>query len=428
MNVMTMLKKTLALVLVFALFLVLIPVPAMAAETDGTEGTETECTHEKFDEYVYAPTCTEQGYTLYICATNACPYNYKDNYVDALGHAYEETARYEPDCVINGSVEYACTRENCNDHYEEILEAPGHVFEEVTVDGVTSFECKNCDYGYTDEPDTDEHDYFSIVYDPTCEEEGYTLHTCSICGDTYTTDHVDALGHSYTATVYAPTCTEDGITVNTCANCGDTYYTEPVDALGHNYVTSVVAPTCTTAGYTAHTCTACGDTYTTDPATVLGHSYTVKVTSSGTTYTCKTCGYTYTKQAAAASYKKVSTFSAGSSYVIAVYNGRTAYALTHANNKISATKITISGGKVTSTVTEDMLWDYAAGKLSYEDDGVTYNLHSSGTTLTLSTSTYSFVTYSTNKLKVGSYYLRYTSGTIKGNRTAGTTYLMEETK
>ena len=35
---------------------------------------------------VTAPTCTEQGYTTYTCA---CGDSYVDDYVDALGHTYE---------------------------------------------------------------------------------------------------------------------------------------------------------------------------------------------------------------------------------------------------------------------------------------------------------------------------------------------------
>ena len=33
---------------------------------------------------------------------------------------------------------------------------------------------------------TCEHSYESVVTDATCTEGGYTTHTCSLCGDTYT--------------------------------------------------------------------------------------------------------------------------------------------------------------------------------------------------------------------------------------------------
>ncbi|MBQ7416211.1 MAG: endonuclease, partial [Oscillospiraceae bacterium] len=50
--------------------------------------------------------------------------------------------------------------------------------------------------------------------------------------------------HSYTSSVTAPTCTEDGETVYTCSLCGDSY-SEPIDATGHTYVDGV--------------CSACGE-------------------------------------------------------------------------------------------------------------------------------------------------------------------------
>ena len=50
------------------------------------------------------------------------------------------------------------------------------------------------------------HDYQDVVTEPTCTTDGYTTHTCSICGDSYTDSEVAALGHT----------TDNG----TCENCG----------------------------------------------------------------------------------------------------------------------------------------------------------------------------------------------------------------
>ena len=44
-------------------------------------------TGHKYVDTVIAPTCTEQGYTMYTCSR--CSDNYKDTYVDALRHEYE---------------------------------------------------------------------------------------------------------------------------------------------------------------------------------------------------------------------------------------------------------------------------------------------------------------------------------------------------
>ena len=45
--------------------------------------------------------------------------------------------------------------------------------------------------------ETEAHIYLTVsVTAPTCEEQGYTTHTC-ICGDYYTDNYIDALGHNF---------------------------------------------------------------------------------------------------------------------------------------------------------------------------------------------------------------------------------------
>ena len=75
------------------------------------------------------------------------------------------------------------------------------------------------------------HNYTTKVVAPTCTEKGYTLHTCTNCGNNYKDTYTNALGHDYEETVIAPTETEKGYTLHTCKRCGDSYkdnYTEPV--------------------------------------------------------------------------------------------------------------------------------------------------------------------------------------------------------
>ena len=40
------------------------------------------------------------------------------------------------------------------------------------------------------------HDYASAVTEPTCTEQGYTTHTCTVCGDSYVDSETAALGHT----------------------------------------------------------------------------------------------------------------------------------------------------------------------------------------------------------------------------------------
>lgn len=66
---------------------------------------------------------------------------------------------------------------------------------------------------------------------------------------------------SYSEQTVAATCTSEGYTVHTCEKCGESYTDNQVAALGHSYAEEIVAPNCFAEGYTKHICTACGDTY-----------------------------------------------------------------------------------------------------------------------------------------------------------------------
>ncbi len=96
------------------------------------------------------------------------------------------------------------------------------------------------------------HNYVSTVTEPTCTEQGYTIHTCSGCGESYVDCYSDPLGHDYVAVVTAPTCTEQGFTTHTCSICGDFYVGDYVDALGHDFVGGV----CTVCGEPDPNCAA----------------------------------------------------------------------------------------------------------------------------------------------------------------------------
>ena len=155
-------------------------------------------------------------------------------------------------------------------------------------------------------------------------------------------------------------------------------------------------------------------------------------------YTCERCGDSCSESLAVSySYGKVSMFTSGENYVITLYSNKKYYALSHENNKISAVQVTVSNNEITSEVTEDMLWSYNSNKLSYVDNGTTYYLYAGSSnswwggwfgsaTLSVSSSNSSSVSISGSKVKVGSYYLRYSSGNITVNRSAGTSYLYQQ--
>ena len=119
-----------------------------------------------------------------------------------------------------------------------------------------------------------EHTYETEVVAPTCTEQGYTLHTCTGCGDSYKDTYVSALGHSYGEPSWA--WSEDYTNATATFTC--TNDSEHVDTLTATIKDEVTTPaTCTTDGekdYTA-TVTFNNQTYT-DVKTVTvektGHS------------------------------------------------------------------------------------------------------------------------------------------------------------
>ena len=69
------------------------------------------------------------------------------------------------------------------------------------------------------------HSYSDTVTPPSCIEQGYTTHTCSVCGSSYVDSYVNALGHDWDEGVVTvqPTDSKDGEKRFTCARCQETY-------------------------------------------------------------------------------------------------------------------------------------------------------------------------------------------------------------
>ena len=228
-------------------------------------------TAHSYTSTVIAPTTSAQGYTLHTCSV--CGASYKDNYTDKVHtHNYTSQVTRTATCAATGVRTYTCS---CGDSYTETI------------------------------PKT-AHKYTEKVIAPTTTAQGYTLHTCSICGNSYKDNYTDKLAvhtHSYTSKVTkSATCAATGVRTYTCS-CGDSY-TETIPKTAHKYTEKVIAPTTTAQGYTLHTCSICGNSYKdnyTDKLAVHTHSYTSKVTKSATcaatgvrTYTCS-CGDSYTE-------------------------------------------------------------------------------------------------------------------------------------
>lgn len=199
---------------------------------------------------------------------------------------------------VNGGYPILVWQKLAEGQSEHTLEVTTVVAPTCTEQGYTVYTCTACgDEVKADFVPATGHSYEASVVAPTCEKDGYTNHVCSVCGDSYRDNYVDAAGHQYTDTVTAPTCTASGYTTHTCSVCGHSYVDSVVPATGHTYTESVTAPTCTASGYTTYTCSACGDSYVADYVDAAGHdceTETVPATCLGYGFvreSCKHCDY-----------------------------------------------------------------------------------------------------------------------------------------
>ena len=140
--------------------------------------------------------------------------------------------------VINGT-EHSLTNNSDDGKYDEIVVV---TTETKTITVATTSSAKRCMVNsivFIVEKLDHEHNYTSVVTDPTCTEDGYTTYTCSICKHSYVEAGEEKKGHSYNEVVTTePTCTEKGEKTLTCSACGDSK-TEEIDTIEHNYVGGV---------------------------------------------------------------------------------------------------------------------------------------------------------------------------------------------
>ncbi len=99
------------------------------------------------------------------------------------------------------------------------------------------------------------HAYRSEVIAPTCTAQGYTAHTCPICGERYLDSFTDALGHAY-----IQEAAETGSTAMICTRCGERDTDPPPAESEHSYSYTVSEPpTAEKPGILTGTCIRCGD-------------------------------------------------------------------------------------------------------------------------------------------------------------------------
>ena len=83
------------------------------------------------------------------------------------------------------------------------------------------------------------HDYKVEVIQPTCTEMGYTIHTCTRCGDTYQDGYTKATGHKPGDWIIdrQPTTDTEGSKHKECQECGETLDTQPMEKIQNEATT-----------------------------------------------------------------------------------------------------------------------------------------------------------------------------------------------
>lgn len=188
--------------------------------------------HSWKKEKTVAPTCTEQGYTVYKCAYNlfgvGCTATKKDDFVPALDHNMSDWIVVEATCTTAGEKYQVCQRSGCNhkvveegyaeahpalDHdfegAEWVIEAPtcttpGQRYQVCKRDGCNQ---KNIDEAYAEAHPALGHVWGKYVDDdkPGCQQQTETAHcTREGCTATDTEDRANfgpggnPLPHKYT--------------------------------------------------------------------------------------------------------------------------------------------------------------------------------------------------------------------------------------
>ena len=150
------------------------------------------------------PTCTKTGVKTYTCTDSGCGET-KIEVIASLGHSWNTaTVTTEPTCTTTGVKSSTCAR--CDTVKTETVKALGHSYGEWIIDlnptetetGLKHRVCSTCQdceelviavLGHT-------HNYTSVVTPPTCNNDGYTTHTC-VCGEYYVDSYREKLDHSY---------------------------------------------------------------------------------------------------------------------------------------------------------------------------------------------------------------------------------------
>ena len=160
--------------------------------------------HDLVHHDAKAPTCTEIGWNEYdACQREGCTYTTKVE-IPALKHKLVHHDAKAPTCTEIGWEEYdTCSRCDYTTKVELLALKHDLVHHDAKAPTCTEIgwdeydTCSRCDYTTKVEIPAAGHDYTEKVVKPTCEKDGYTLHTCKKCNDSYKDHQTKTLLHWY---------------------------------------------------------------------------------------------------------------------------------------------------------------------------------------------------------------------------------------
>ncbi|MDE6047518.1 MAG: leucine-rich repeat domain-containing protein, partial [Anaeroplasmataceae bacterium] len=210
------------------------------------------CGHQhKYLKDVNEPTCTEEGFTLYLC--EECGDFYEDNKKKPLGHDLEHHEGKAATCEEAGYEAYdTCKR--CSYSTYKSIPALDHAYGQATY----SWNQDNTKVTATILCDRNQTHIISETVDVTksietakCLETGLITYSAQFKNKAFTTqikeEEIKAIGHDIqTESAKAPTCKEVGYEAyEYCSRC-DYSTKKEIPALGHSYDSNEI-------------CTRCGD-------------------------------------------------------------------------------------------------------------------------------------------------------------------------
>ena len=263
-----------------------------------------------------AATCERSGYTSYVCSVcgdKCTEYNYslKHSFVNGICEKCGEIVQTitlsetkEIEISLPGDYKYLAFVPFESGEYSFISESDGYTFANLYNSEMDSMVASSSSgtangfsvsynleagetyyleigYRYDDSTGTFNvvinkncvHNYKSSIVEPTCTVNGYTEHTCTLCGNSYRDNYISAAGHKWNDGIITTqsTCYSTGLKTYTCENCSSTK-TEIVDMTPHAYTAVVTQPTCTNQGYTTYICKYCEDSFISDYTAPFGHA------------------------------------------------------------------------------------------------------------------------------------------------------------